>query len=96
MVPLFGILYAFYSDYEHLYRVSPCRTFRVVGHLGTFEASLSVRQFFKVRFRVFFAIIFIYFFFKYLLILRLIMIYVTIMTLLEKIKFVGHLGLSDT
>ena len=35
-------------------------------------------------------------FLKYLFILLLIMISFIIMTLLEKKKFVGHLGLSDT
>ena len=41
-----GNIYAFYFDKEHLYRFSPCRTFMVVGHLGTFGAPLNVRHFF--------------------------------------------------
>ena len=42
-----GHIYAFYFDNEHLYRFSSCRTFMVVGHLGTFGAPLNVRQFFS-------------------------------------------------
>ena len=41
-----GHIYAFYFDNEHLYRFSSCRTFMVVGHLGTFGAPLNVRQIF--------------------------------------------------
>ena len=42
-----GNIYAFYFDNEHLNRFSPCRTFMVVGHLGTFGAPLNVRHFFS-------------------------------------------------
>ena len=31
-----GHINAFYSDNKQLYRFSLCRTFKVVGHLGTF------------------------------------------------------------
>ena len=41
-----GHVNAFYSDNKQLYRFSLCRTFKVVGHFGTFGASLSVQQFF--------------------------------------------------
>ena len=69
------------SDNKQLYRFSPCRTFRVVGHLGTFGAPLSVRQFFSKSDSGYFSLII---FLKYILILLLIMIFITIMTLLEK------------
>ena len=71
---------------------SPCRTFMVVGHLGTFGAPLNVRQFFSKFHSEYFSLII---FLKYLFILLLIMISFITMTLLEK-KVVGHLGLSDT
>ena len=65
----------------------------VVGHLGTFGATLNVRHFFPKFDSEYFSLII---FLKYLFILLLIMISFIIMTLLEKKKIVGHLGLSDT
>ena len=94
-----GNIYAFYFDKEHLYRFSPCRTFMVVGHLGTFGAPLNVRHFFSKFDSEYFSLII---FLKYLFILLLIMISFIIMTLLEKNKIcrtfraVGHLGTLQT
>ena len=87
-------IYAFYFDIEHVYRFSPCRTFMVVRHLGTFGPTL----FSKFDSEYFLLIIFL----KYLFILLLIMISCIIMTLLEKNKIcrtfrdVGHLGTLQT